>query len=335
MNDDDVVNTYYFADFSLDVRERRLCRGRQAMDINPRYLDALLLLLRNPGQLVSKAVFMDEVWQGIAVTDEALTQCIRNLRKLLGDNARSPIYIETVPKHGYRWVCPVQTDQPQAVSWVVQGGVATLGGGFAGLIGGLFIGLATTGRAATSSAIDASGWSVVIALTALVGLLGAAAVSYSSLLSKRFIGHQLGYLIGGLCGGLVIGVLFKMAALDTLQLVFGHHPGDVTGGFEGALIGLGLGGVLAMLNGSRAGLLRVLLAATGIGLAVGLLISLSGNVLMTGSLQLLINGYPNAQLVLSQPPLAGSPGLWLSFANVMEVILFYICVASCLKFSKK
>lgn len=174
----------------------------------------------------------------------------------------------------------------------------------------------------------AAGWSLVLGLM----LLPLIAMQFSD-----GVDWTLGDFIvaRGLLGGLVIGVLFKMAALDTLQLVFGHHPGDVTGGFEGALIGLGLGGVLAMLNGSRAGLSRVLLAATGIGLAVGLLISLSGNVLMTGSLQLLINGYPNAQLVLSQPPLAGSAGLWLSFANVMEVILFYICVASCLKFSKK
>jgi len=50
---------------------------------------------------------MDEVWRGIPVTDEALTQCIRTLRKQLGDDAARPRFIETVPKHGYRFIATV------------------------------------------------------------------------------------------------------------------------------------------------------------------------------------------------------------------------------------
>ena len=50
---------------------------------------------------------MGEVWRGIPVTDEALTQCIRTLRKQLGDDAARPRFIETVPKNGYRFVAPV------------------------------------------------------------------------------------------------------------------------------------------------------------------------------------------------------------------------------------
>ena len=54
------------------------------MDVSGRYLDALALLAAHEGRLVTKDHFMDQVWRGIPVTDEALTQCIRSLRKALG-----------------------------------------------------------------------------------------------------------------------------------------------------------------------------------------------------------------------------------------------------------
>ena len=81
-----------------------MCR----VDLNARYFDALALLVREAGTLVSKDRFLAEVWRGVPVTDEALTQCIRTLRRLLGDDASRPRFIETVPKHGYRFIAPVE-----------------------------------------------------------------------------------------------------------------------------------------------------------------------------------------------------------------------------------
>jgi DNA-binding winged helix-turn-helix (wHTH) protein len=96
-----------FGDFRLEADERRLLREGAAVDVSQRYLDALLLLARHPGELITKDRFMAEVWRGIPVTDEALTQCVRSLRKALGDEAARPRFIETVPKHGYRFVAEV------------------------------------------------------------------------------------------------------------------------------------------------------------------------------------------------------------------------------------
>ena len=76
-----------FDDFLLDPGERQLWRGDERVELNARYLDALVLLVREQGKLVSKDRFLDEVWHGIAVTEEALTQCIRTLRRQLGDTA--------------------------------------------------------------------------------------------------------------------------------------------------------------------------------------------------------------------------------------------------------
>src|SRR3954464_7975206 len=139
--------SFAFEGFVLDTRERRLISGDQPVELNGRYLDALALLVRDCGRLVPKDQFLDEVWRGIPVTDEALTQCIRTLRRELGDDAAAPRFIETVPKHGYRFIAPVD-GRPRASpgagrDWrgVLLPGIAgTAGGATAGILGGLFYG---------------------------------------------------------------------------------------------------------------------------------------------------------------------------------------------------
>ena len=100
--------SFRFDCFELDPGNRRLCRDGAPVELNARYLDALVLLAAEQGRLVSKDRFLDEVWRGIPVTDEALTQCIKTLRRQLGDDAANPRFIETVPKHGYRFLAAVE-----------------------------------------------------------------------------------------------------------------------------------------------------------------------------------------------------------------------------------
>ena len=107
---------FRFERFSLDVRDRQLRRDDAPVELNGRYLDALALLVGEPGRLVSKDRFLAEVWRGVPVTDEALTQCIKTLRRQLGDDAGRPRFIETVPKHGYRFIAPVERIETDAVS---------------------------------------------------------------------------------------------------------------------------------------------------------------------------------------------------------------------------
>src|SRR3990170_2840079 len=143
---------FRFERFTLDPRDRQLRRDGAPVELNARYFDALTLLAREAGTLVSKDRFLDEVWRGVPVTDEALTQCIKTLRKQLGDDAARPRFIETVPKHGYRFIAPVDavgaTPQAKPASsdrwrrFFLLGGAGTVGGGLAGLIGGLIYGFA-------------------------------------------------------------------------------------------------------------------------------------------------------------------------------------------------
>jgi hypothetical protein len=88
---------FAFDAFVLDPSDRQLSRGGEPVELNARYLDALALLVRERGKLVTKDRFLEEVWRGVPVTDEALTQCIRTLRRQLGDDAAAPRFIETVP----------------------------------------------------------------------------------------------------------------------------------------------------------------------------------------------------------------------------------------------
>lgn len=93
-----------FDAFELDFDNRQLRRDGQPIELGSRYFDALALLAAQSGELVTKEAFMERVWHGIPVTDEALTQCIRSVRRALGDDASNPRFIQTVPKHGYRFV---------------------------------------------------------------------------------------------------------------------------------------------------------------------------------------------------------------------------------------
>ncbi len=95
---------YRFGDLYLDVRNRELRRNGRALALNSKYFDVFHLLVRYSGQLVEKQKIFEEVWDGVIVTDAALTQCIKDIRKLLGDEAGNPRYIKTVPKHGYVFI---------------------------------------------------------------------------------------------------------------------------------------------------------------------------------------------------------------------------------------
>src|SRR6266404_4580945 len=98
------INCYRFDDFYLDARNRQLLRKGEPVPLNSKYLDALLLLVSRRGELVEKQQIFEEVWDGVFVTDAALTQCIKDIRRQLGDDASNPRYIKTVPKHGYIFI---------------------------------------------------------------------------------------------------------------------------------------------------------------------------------------------------------------------------------------
>ena len=99
---------FHFGEFTLDLRERTLRRGADAVHLAPKAFDVLVALLRHPARLVSKDELLARVWPDSFVEEGILTVHVSALRRTLGDEARPPRYIETVARSGYRFVSPVR-----------------------------------------------------------------------------------------------------------------------------------------------------------------------------------------------------------------------------------
>jgi DNA-binding winged helix-turn-helix (wHTH) protein len=298
------MDALHFGDFVLDPRDRRLTRGGKPVELNARYFDALALLAGAGGQLVTKDRFMAEVWRGVPVTDEALTQCIRALRKALGDDAARPTYIETVPKHGYRFIAEMRADAPAVAVPVATSGVprgkisfdGTLGGAAAGLAGGLLlalVGVATPGTGAVSALL------VLVLLTMVVAVLGAAGVCGGIALTAKD-GLATRAIIGGTLGGLAVGAVAKLIGVDAFHLLIGRSPGQITGALEGMVLG-SVAGLCAWLAlwapGGLSRRMRTAISALA-GAMAGAVIILSGGRLLSGSLASLGAQMPGSRLSL-------------------------------------
>jgi DNA-binding winged helix-turn-helix (wHTH) protein len=286
--------------------------------LNARYFDALTLLVAEQGKLVSKDRFLDEVWRGIPVTDEALTQCIRTLRRQLGDDAAAPRFIETVPKHGYRFIAAVEevvgpdapvdsparlqsVKQPKWRDFLLMGGAGTLGGGIAGAIGGLLYGFAAAANPMQPGVGAASVVIVILLLTITVALIGAAGVSFGVAAAGFASTRRWEWsILGGACGGLIVGATVKLLGLDAFNLLYGQSPWEITGPAEGAMLGVavGFGMWLASRWRGRGSLRLSAVCAAALGGLVGLAVPLIQGRLLGGSLDLLARHFPNSRLRL-------------------------------------
>ena len=221
-------------------------------------VDALILLARAPGELVTKDRFLEEVWRGVPVTDEALTQCIRSLRSALGDKARDPRFIETVPKHGYRFVGEVRREEiadgpsPKrsaevaplhkalALLWR-----AMIGGTGAGIIGGVLYGM--IGLPGAPGALSAL--LVMVALCGVVGVLAGLGVGAGLGIAAYFAPHSRAWQVGGAAlGGGLVGAMSELLGVDAFTLLFGRAPSDMTGLPEGLTLGCAIGCALLVVQ---------------------------------------------------------------------------------------
>ncbi len=93
---------FAFGNFRFDVRTGQLWRDGSEMRLTPRAAAVLQLLTERAQELVTKEEIFERVWGGLAIGDDSLTSCIRELRGALGDDARRPQTIETWHRRGYR-----------------------------------------------------------------------------------------------------------------------------------------------------------------------------------------------------------------------------------------
>jgi DNA-binding winged helix-turn-helix (wHTH) protein len=346
---------FRFDCFALDPGNRELRRDGAPVELNTRYFDALVLLVAEAGRLVTKDRFLGEVWRGVPVTDEALTQCIKTLRRQLGDDAVRPRFIETVPKHGYRFVAPVESIEspvPDPVSteaiaedyrlrrFLLVGGAGTLGAGMAGLIGGLFYGFAAASPPGGAGVGAASVLLVLLWLTLAAALMGGAGVSFGIAASGLAAGRHWS-IAGGALGGMIVGGLVKLFGLDAFNLLLGRAPGDITGAGEGLLLGgaVGLGMWLADRGATDPPLRRTMAVTSLTSATAGTLIILSGGRLMGGSLDLLALTFPGSRLrVDAIGRMMGESGfgpISQTVTGALEGALFGGCVAGAMVLARR
>jgi DNA-binding winged helix-turn-helix (wHTH) protein len=324
------LNGFRFDRFTLDATDRRLTCEGEPVELNARYFDALALLVREHGRLVTKERFLDEVWRGVPVTDEALTQCVRTLRRALGDDATRPRFIETAPKHGYRFIAPVEAlgqapappmVRPHRTEVTRRGLAGTLGGALTGVIVGLLYGFGVQpGIGAVSVLL------VLICLSIGLGVLAAAGVAFGIALAGLSDWRRA--VLGGALGGLFVGAVAKLLGVDAFNLLFGRAPTEMTGAGEGLLLGAALG--LSAWLAARHSLRRGVVIAAAITGAVGGFIPLVGGRLLGGSLDLLAQRFPDSHLSLDGiAALLGENRfgpLSQSFTGALEAAIFGACV---------
>jgi len=105
---------FIFGDVEVREREFSIVKVGEVFAVEPKAFRVLLHLLRNPQKLIPKEELLNAVWGETAVSENSLTRSIALLRRLLGDEARDPRFIETVATVGYRWVCKVQVSEEES-----------------------------------------------------------------------------------------------------------------------------------------------------------------------------------------------------------------------------
>ena len=327
---------YHFDEFVLSPRQRLLLRGGAEQPLIPRYFDLLVFLVERRHEAVHRQDIFERVWSDAVVSDSALSQAIRTIRRVLDDDPKEPRFIRTVSRHGYRFVFPdVREEEDVDVEAGTNGGAATLpvaadvtalraapieeqpavrapvaqraagwaeaaaGGAGAGLVAGMLGGLLL------ALAPDGTASFAVVPALALIGAgcgaVGGAGVGAGlSAAGARRSSQRWRLALGALIGGAAVGTAAQWLGRWSLAALVGVRL-DIGGTLEGIVIGAAAGIGYAAATGptDEAPRLRVaVLMAVCCGLAALLLTSL-GRPLVGGTIHAIATGLDGSQAALT------------------------------------
>ena len=117
-----MVTTFRFGEFELNLRAEVLTKSGVRVRLASQPLKLLTLLVRRAGELVTREEIRQALWTDASVVDfdHAVNQYIRQLRAALGDNRGSPLYIETAPRRGYRFIAAVSAEPATSIATTPQ-----------------------------------------------------------------------------------------------------------------------------------------------------------------------------------------------------------------------
>lgn len=98
----------WVGEWFIEPMRNRLWIDEEDIQVEPKVMEVLLCMAKQPGKTVTKEKFKDVVWRDTVVTDDVLSRCISQLRKVFDDDPKDPSYIETIRKTGYRLVASVE-----------------------------------------------------------------------------------------------------------------------------------------------------------------------------------------------------------------------------------
>jgi predicted ATPase/DNA-binding winged helix-turn-helix (wHTH) protein len=103
-----------FPPFRVDLLSERLWQGEREIPLRPKTFAVLRYLLEQRDTSVTTAALLQAVWPDVIVSEAVPRMCIRELRRVLGDDATQPRFIATQPRRGYRWIAPLTPAPPAA-----------------------------------------------------------------------------------------------------------------------------------------------------------------------------------------------------------------------------
>lgn len=109
------ANRFRFGEFELDTSAGELRRNGDRLRIQPQPYRLLTLLVRRAGELVARDEIRQELWKDGTFVDfeQSVNFCVSQIREVLKDSADRPLFVQTVPKRGYRFIAPVETGEPR------------------------------------------------------------------------------------------------------------------------------------------------------------------------------------------------------------------------------
>lgn len=266
-------------------------RDGEEVPVIPRYFDLLVLLVARRHEAVHRREIFDQVWAGETVSDSALSQAIRTLRRALDDDSREPRFIRTVSRHGYRFVFPDVIEETETAAHPpthppiypsahpltlpsAYGGAAA--GIVAGGLGGLILALGP--GSTTSFAIVP----VLAVIGGVCGALGGGGVGAGlEVAARHATGRPMAVVAGAAVGGGAAGLIVQWLTRWSLSALLGVDV-PVGGSLEGVVIGTAAGLGCAFAPRTH---FWYSVATTGVlcGLA-GLVLTLAGLPLVGGTL---------------------------------------------------
>ncbi len=105
---------YQFGDFRLDTARQELRGSDGAVDVEPMALDLLQYLLAHNERLVTKEELLTVLWNDRAVTESALSTCVKSARRAVNDSGSTQTVIKTIHGKGFRWVAPFSIEAADA-----------------------------------------------------------------------------------------------------------------------------------------------------------------------------------------------------------------------------